>query len=96
MANTMIVMDHAAVSKLVASSLLASDALPDIPKRILTRRLQRRPRIRETVLDELISQAIGKGLIVIDGDQVLVDWEGLAAFLKEIIPLIITIIGAFG
>lgn len=88
-------------SEMILDEVLAAlgkSELSDRQKRVYARRLKFRPRIREMILDEVVSQAYAEGLIDIEEGEVeaQVDWDGLIEFIERILPLILQLIGLFG
>lgn len=68
----------------------------DRQKRVAKRRLKR-PRVQELVLDEVVARGyVEQYITVSDENEILVDWEGIIAFIERILPLILQLIGLFG
>lgn len=93
-------MDNEKLLSMIEQEIAADSSLSEPRRRRMLRRLKRR-RVKQAILDHCVSEAIGAGLIEIAiaptgaGYQPLVNWDELLAFIKELIPIIIELIGLF-
>lgn len=84
----------------VSEAIMSDETLGPLRKRVIVRRLERRPAIQDLVMDKVISGAYIAGIIVpaeLAAEEPIasVDWEALAEFIKEILPLIMQIVSLF-